>query len=252
MSQGVRVARSKVIDAAHFVQRAHRLYVSQNRPNDALAAIDRALRLVRNHADALVLRGQVLTALGRVALAMRCFDHAIAAHPRLPRAYVERARLFYAVYEQFRNALKDVERALKYLGRDRQLKAEALRLRGHIFDALNRPSEAVTAYRAAMRLNPSDAEVHEALGDTLLGGGEPAQAIREFDKALRILHRRTAGSEQQVGFVLISKAEALGELGRPLEALRILRNHMRKVRDRDTRLFLETAVNRVLRSARGK
>ena len=250
MSQGVRVGSSRVIDVDHLVARAHRLYASHNRPDRALATIDRALRLFPDHPEALVLRCQILTALGRIALAMRCLDHAISVHPKFAHAYVERARLLYAVYEKFRKALKDVERALQHVGRDRRGRSEALRLRGHIWDALNRPAEAVTAYRAAIRLNPFDAEVHEALGDTVLTRGRPAQAVREFDKALRILHKSRASSEQQVSFVLISKADALRALGRPLEALRMLRSHMRKARDRNARAILEAAVNRVLRSVR--
>src|SRR5438067_1753178 len=62
MSQGVRVGSSRVIDVDLLVARAHRLYASHNRPDRALATIDRALRLFPDHPEALVLRCQILTA----------------------------------------------------------------------------------------------------------------------------------------------------------------------------------------------
>jgi len=251
MPKSVRVGGSRVIDVDHLIAMADRLYVSAERPERALRIVDRALRVDPDHASALLLKGQVLTALGRVPLAMRCFDRAIAAEPQFADAYLERARVLYGVGEEFRRALRDIARALRHSRRDPGLRSEAHRLRGHILDALDRSIEAAAAYRAAIRLNPLDAQAHEALGDVLLARGQPGRAIREFDKALRLLNGESPAAEQRIGFVVISKADALKAVGRPLDALRMLRDRLRRSRDRDTRAILQAAVERVLRSRRG-
>jgi tetratricopeptide (TPR) repeat protein len=246
------VIRSKVIDVDHLIATADALYVSAERPERAVRIVDRALKMAPDHADALLLKGQILTALGRVPLAIRCFNRAIAVRPRFADAYLERARVLYAVRENFRDALTDVGCALRFARRDPKLRSEAHRLRGHILDALERSTEAAAAYRAAIRLNPRDAQAHEALGDVLLARGEPERAIRQFDKALGLLKTRLPEDEQQIGLVVISKADALNAAGRELDALRMLRDRLQRTRDLITREILKAAVERVLRTRRGR
>jgi len=248
MWEGRRINGSRVIDVHHLIAMADDLYVSEERPERALRIIDRALKIAPDNASALLLKGQILVTLGRVSLAMRCFDRAIAARPQFADAYLERARVLYAVRKDFRNALSDVRRALRHSRRHSGLRSEAHRLRGHILDELDRSPEAAAAYRTAIRLNPRDAQAHEALGDVLLARGQPERAIREFDKALRSLNDKSPAVDQQIGFVVISKAGALNATGRQLDALRMLRDRLRRTRDRDTRVILEAAVERVLRS----
>jgi tetratricopeptide (TPR) repeat protein len=228
----VRVAKPKVIDVDGLIGRAHALSGLQNKADRALAIVDRALRLSPDHAGALVLKGQLLADLGRTTAARRLFDRAIVVHPKLPHAYVECARLLYAIDERFEEALRSVKRGLRRIGRDRQLKGEALRLQ---------------AYRLAIRLDRSDPEAHEALGDTLLTLGKPAEAIQEFDTALNLLRAKGETSDEDIVFVLISKADGLAMLGRPLEAVRMLHQYLSKARDSNVRAFLKTAVTRVSR-----
>jgi tetratricopeptide (TPR) repeat protein len=243
----VRVAKPKVIDVDGLIGRAHALSGLQNKADRALAIVDRALRLSPDHAGALVLKGQLLADLGRTTAARRLFDRAIVVHPKLPHAYVECARLLYAIDERFEEALRFVKRGLRRIGRDRQLKGEALRLQGHILDELDRSAEALNAYRLAIRLDRSDPEAHEALGDTLLTLGKPAEAIQEFDTALNLLRAKGETSDEDIVFVLISKADGLAMLGRPLEAVRMLHQYLSKARDSNVRAFLKTAVTRVSR-----
>jgi hypothetical protein len=86
----------------------------------------------------------------------------------------------------------------------------------------------------------------------LLARGQPGRAIREFDKALRWLKGESPAVDQQIRFVVISKADALKAAGRQLDALRMLRDRLRRTQDRDARAILEAAVERVLQSQRGK
>jgi tetratricopeptide (TPR) repeat protein len=115
-----------------------------------------------------VLKGRIYYWLDRVNDALRCYEEAISIDPNYSEGFLERARLLYAVRQEHRRALRDVRKAVGRAGRDRRIKGEALCLQGHILDALDLESEAITSYRAALRVSPKDARTHEALGNTLL------------------------------------------------------------------------------------
>jgi tetratricopeptide (TPR) repeat protein len=87
----------------------------------------------------------------------------------LDRAYL---RLAEECFDELAASYPDSWRA-------HELKAETSHLRHDDQDALKE-------YRAAARLNPDNAGIHEALGDLLLRAGQPEEAKSELEAALRI------------------------------------------------------------------
>lgn len=63
---------------------------------------------------------------------------------------------------------------------------QALELKGDALRARGSKSEALAAYRAAERLNPDNAEIHQALAEVLLEQNNTAPAQNELEKALRL------------------------------------------------------------------
>jgi len=97
-----------------------------------------------------------------------------------------------------------------------------------------------------LRLSPRDAETRTALGNTLLLVGQPAKALREFNSALQVLGRQKDPDQEDLGFALSSKAEALNALGRNLDALRVTAVGLRQIKKRIAREALQTVRKQTL------
>lgn len=63
---------------------------------------------------------------------------------------------------------------------------QALELKGDALRARGSKSEALAAYRAAEQINPSDAEIHQAIAEVLLEQNDTGPAQAELQKALRL------------------------------------------------------------------
>lgn len=232
-----------------LLRRAHASY-DADRPAAALLCVSRALRIYRTSAQALVLKGKILVQLDRVGEALKAFTEAISADARSPDAFCERGRVLFAVRKHNRRALRDVNTALRLARGRRSLRADALRLRGHIVDALGDHAAAIAAYRASLRAVRTDYQTYEALGDTLLLVGRPRLALRAFDVAVSVLSRRQDATDQDVGLLLIAKAEALSELKDHLGALRTVEAAYQRVKDPQTRAIVDAARKRFLSDVR--
>jgi tetratricopeptide (TPR) repeat protein len=246
MPKSLRLRTFKTLEVVRLIDEADHLFACEGQPLRALERIDRALRIDRENVDALILRGQIFVALDRSRDAFNCFDGALFIDPKSSAALVERARALYALRHQYKRALRDVKRSLAYAGRNRWIRTDALRLQGHILEALGRDRDAIACYRAALQVNPRDAETRTALGDSLLLVGDPARAVQQFDYALRELGRQKPRDELSLGFTLSSKAEALNALGKGLEALRVVAYGLRQVKKGVAREALQSVRRQVL------
>ena len=233
MSKGLRLERRRntAVRVNRLIDEADRLYAVEGRPSHALRVLEHALSLDPRNVDGLVIKGRILSWLDRVSEAIGCLDLAVSIDPVCGEAFLERARILYAVRRQPRKALADVRAAISHAARDRWVKVEALRLQGHVLEALGRTDAALDSYRAALRLDPKDVDSRESLGNALLALRSPGQALREFEKVLQVLNTRRKPNELDVGFALASKAEALNMLGRHFEALRATESGLRRVKE---------------------
>ncbi len=99
---------------------------------------------------------------------------------------------------------------------DRDGEAHAMLGRAYEFDG--RFEEAGAEYELAVALNPNSAVVHLNYGITLAHGGNPEQAIREFDRTLRLSPR-----DPRRWVLFVVKALVLSQLGRHAEAIECAR-----------------------------
>lgn len=234
-----------------LLDEAERLYVG-SRDARALHTIQRAIRLAPDRAEALILKGRILFQMDRVRGAMRCYEEATRLDPTSGEGFLERARVWYAIPQDYRRALREVRKALARARGDRWVRIEALRLQGHILSALDRDQESVASYRAALRVGPNDPKTYWNIGENFLIGGQPQRALRYFDRALRILEAKRKPDQRDLGFTILSKAEALNALGRPREALRVIDRGLRHVVDGVSREALRALGRRTRRLLHGR
>lgn len=243
-------AKVSNVQMKRLIEESNHLFAYEGKLTIALQKIDQALRISPTNTEALVIKGRVLFHSDRTEEALRCFDRAISIDSACGEAFLERARILYAVRQENKKALREVRRALARAGRARWVKVEALRLQGHILAALEQDDQAIASYRAALRLKPKDAHTRRALSDTLLTVGQPAKALRELDRALQILNAEKTPNHLDLGFTAASKAEALNALGRHFEALRVIEIGLKQVRNRISREGLQVLRNQTRRLLR--
>jgi tetratricopeptide (TPR) repeat protein len=132
-------------------ERANGLFVAKKLP-EALAAIDEALRLDPKLIPALTLKAKLAMAAYRLDVAHRCLEQALALDPRAP-------------YAQFLYGLE------AYLGNDL--------------------AEALPRFRKARQLTPADPRAALYLGLTVESLGQPSEALSLYEEAVRL--ERAAG-----------------------------------------------------------
>jgi len=138
--------------------------------NAALDDLNKVIEVKPDMADAYVERGIVFTQVRRFDDAIGDLTRAIEIAPQNAKAYAMRASVkFQAAPTAAANpegntqanddALSDVNQALQIAAND----PVALRIRGNIYEALNRTDEGIADYRNALAQDPFQAECREAL-----------------------------------------------------------------------------------------
>ena len=152
-----------------LIEDADHLFACLHRPKQALKKINQALSISPDHVEGLVIKGRILFQLDRLKEAWACSKTALSINPKFGEAYIERARMLYGIKQDFKKALVEVKKALKYAGRDRWVRAYALGLKGDVLEELDQTREALKCYVEAQRLNPKDDHTHWSLGNALSG-----------------------------------------------------------------------------------
>lgn len=166
-------------DLSAAVLRA-RFLLELDRPGEALAVLEQISETKRRDPIFLSAMGDTLSALGRCAEAVDCFERAIAAAPdalvlfdKLDEVVVscggvDRVALWQRMAEQY----PAVSRAHSRL-------AAALMGAGDAESGIN-------AMKRAIEVSPGDASLHDYLGRILLGQGRNAEALDAFRRAHEI------------------------------------------------------------------
>jgi len=162
--------------------------LAQSDPNRALAHFDRALALQTDYTSALVGKGQALLALDREAEAIAAIESALAVNPSL----VDLRRRIEVL--RFRNA-------------ERRLAAARQAAR------TGQRDEAIRAYTEAIASSPESAFLYRELAIVERQADDAEAALTHFRKAVE-LDPSDAGSRAQVGELL----EARGDTGGALAA----------------------------------
>jgi tetratricopeptide (TPR) repeat protein len=222
-------------------ERANRLFVDQ-KFQEALAAVDDALRRDPKLVPALTLKAKLAMAGNRFDVARESLERAIAADPTAAYAHLLYGFQFY-LGNELQLAAPALEKARRLNPRD----ARAALYLGLTYESLGRTSEAAGLYEQAIRLEeaagkpqaetlltasrllvlmdrlqdasrlieravklePDSREAHFEMARLLLKKGDAAQAVREGEAALRL----AAGSvtDRQVHYLLIRACQAAGQ-----------------------------------------
>lgn len=123
--------------------------------------VNRALRLRPGDPEAWMLKCQIMSALEDDPAALAAAEMALRRAPRSAEAHYWRAAVL-ADMERYGEALKALERAFRYLGRDDEWLLEDLYYeKAAILDAIGRQDEALATYEAGLKRCP-DSQILKA------------------------------------------------------------------------------------------
>ena len=116
--------------------------------------VNRALRLRPADADAWMLKCQIMSALEDDPAALASAEMALRRAPRSAEAHYWRAAVL-ADMERYTDALKAIERAFRYMGKDDEWLLEDLYYeKAAVLDAIGRQDEALATYEAGLKRCP--------------------------------------------------------------------------------------------------
>lgn len=153
--------------------------------------------------------GGVNARLGRFAIALECFDRAIAGKPDMINAHSHRGIVLREL-GRLPEALACFERASDLA----PLRADLHNNRGVILQDLKRQEEAIAAFDAALALGADLMDVHVNRGNALRELDRPEDALASYDAALQ-LDTGLFGAHYNRGLIL----KGLGRLEEALASL---------------------------------
>lgn len=157
------------------------LALRRGKPEKAVAAFERSLKINARQADTLINLGAALRALDRAQDALACYDRAIALDPRIVFAHNNRANALASLGRNI-EALESCERALKL----QPEYAQAHNSRGNILRALGDASHALQSFDRALALMPNLAVAYVNRAAALLDLERPEEALAAADRALQL------------------------------------------------------------------
>jgi tetratricopeptide (TPR) repeat protein len=143
-----------------------RANIGDKKFNPALDDLNKVIEVKPDLVDAYIERGIVFTQVRRFDDAIGDLNRAIELDPQNAKAYAMRATAKFQAAANAEDklaanedALNDVNEALKLAAND----PLALRIRGNIYEALNRTDEGIADYRNALAQDPFQSESRDAL-----------------------------------------------------------------------------------------
>ena len=177
-----------------------------DRPDEALADYESALKVSPGNPIALLYRGRVRTrSKGDDAGALADFTAAIAADPKLSRAYAERA------YLRLTTDPVAAERDLKIAIQLNPGEAALQRSLGVAYEYQDRPRDALATYDQILRADPKDAFTLNYRSTVKRALGDKAGALRDAERAVTL-----APTDPDV---YLGRAAVLEALEKPAPAL---------------------------------
>ena len=132
-------------------------------------------------------RADFLREHGEIEEALPLYTEAIKIDSRASQAYIGRA-LVWEEFGKTDKALADLTAAFK-LGSP--FNQTAARCRGDLYQSLHRYNEAIEDYTRVISAAPTDG-LYFSRGSCYLRVNKPALAVKDFDKALSIGHKRSS------------------------------------------------------------
>ena len=191
------------------------LLIQQEKPEEAIAAYDQAIRLKPDYAEAYSNRGNTKgDHLGRHEDAIADYNQAIYLKPDLAEAYNNRG-LVKSELGRHEAAIADYDEAIRL----KPDLAEAYFNRGNTKIALRQHDAAIADYDEAIRLKPDLAEAYTSRGTAKNKLDHNEAAIADYDEAIRL--------KPDYAEAYFNRGNTKGKLGRIDEA----RQDFEKARD---------------------
>ncbi|MDD2772177.1 MAG: tetratricopeptide repeat protein [Elusimicrobiales bacterium] len=147
---------------------------AENKAQQALQDLDKALELQPDNTDALANRCGLYLARGKDDIALRDCDRALALAPNISGAWQNRG-LIYLKRRDYAAALENFNNAI----RAKPLSASAWMSRALLYEAAAKPQKALDDYMTAMRLNPLSAAAKRGAAAVLAKAGD-SQNLRRL------------------------------------------------------------------------
>ena len=166
-----------------YMMRA-RLYLMQRDGKKAIADLDQAIKIEPRDLAALMLRAQINLEDGKFEEAREDVDRVLQLQPKLLQAILLKASIA-ASDDKFDDAIRD----LKPLLEDEEVRPAVQVQIAQLYVAGGWPRAAIKLITEVMEKNTNEAEGWRLLrmrGDALLNVGKHAEAIADFEKALKV------------------------------------------------------------------
>ena len=155
--------------------------IKQDRLQEALIEIDKAIQLQPDYAEAYNNRGNAQTAVGNLNAALKDFDKALMLKPDMPGFHANRGNTLQEL-----GRLKDAIESFNNAIRLKPDYAEVYNHRGQALAMTGRLREAVESCNTALKLRPDYAEAYTCRGTALQDLGLFDEAIDSFRHALAL------------------------------------------------------------------
>ena len=157
------------------------VYLMQNEVQQALKDLEKALELEPRDLAALLMRAQVYAQERQFEKADADLERALRIRPGLAEAMMLRSSIAAAAGE-FDKAIQQLQRLLRRDPGNVELKLQIAVL----YQANQRPRKAIEIYNGLLEENPEQIDALRSRGDALLGVGDHAAAVADYEKALEL------------------------------------------------------------------
>ncbi|MDE5124122.1 MAG: tetratricopeptide repeat-containing serine protease family protein, partial [Trichodesmium sp. St19_bin1] len=165
-----------------------------NALNDALFAIDKAIKLSEKDVNLYVLQSNIYLAMKRYSKAKQSLDEAvIIAEDKQPMLYIYRGNIL-GLYQKLDEAERDFSKAIEL---DKNSPDIHLARASFYYNIKQNINKAEADFAKAIDLNPDYAEAYYQRGNMRLNWGKYQDAIKDYDQVIKILPYSAAAYYQR-------------------------------------------------------
>jgi tetratricopeptide (TPR) repeat protein len=185
-----------------------RVYLSQNKLDDALASFEQAQKLVKGPVNP-ILANRIATTLmakNEFGKAEKVLQSVVSAHPKKPQPLLMLAG-FYVSQRKFKEALEQYDKAMPFVS-DQSDQTTIRDLKGQVYTLQDDRSSAIREYEAVIRMKPEATAVANNLAYLY------AQEKTHLDEALRLAEKANKASKEKhpgildtVGYVHLQRED---------------------------------------------
>lgn len=175
------MARQREPDSTYPLMQQARVHTLQGNLNAALHDLDQAASRDPNDVEVLLLRGGVYQELGQKDKAAADVDRVLKLRPGYPGAVRMRTLILFSE-GKMEQAIADMEKLRKSQPKDPATLAQL----GMLYSAAQDYSKAIEIYTALLALETNNFLALRGRADALLGQGKHAEAIADYQRALKL------------------------------------------------------------------